>query len=89
MPQSVFHLVSGMTYVDYLQVEADKARLEKSTALLRRAQEVAALPSTRLPRPDVGDFDNECLGQCRLIAFSNDVFRCPHENNGEATHVQT
>ena len=88
MRQSVFHLVSGMTYVDYLQVEADKARLEKSTALLRRAQEVAALPSTRLPRPDVGDFDNECLGQCRLIAFSNDVFRCPHENIGEATHVQ-
>jgi len=35
------------------QVKADKARLEKSTALLRRAQEVAALPSTRLPRPDV------------------------------------
>ena len=88
MPQSVSQLVSGMTYVDYPQVEADKARLEKSTALLRRAQEVAALPSTRLPRPDVGDFDNECLGQCRLIAFSNDVFRCPHENIGEATHVQ-
>ena len=64
MPQSVFHLVSGMTYVDYPQVEADKARLEKSTALLRRAQEVAALPSTRLPRPDVGGFDNECLSQC-------------------------
>merc|ERR1719494_1431739 len=35
------------------QVQADKARLEKSTASLRRAQEVAALPSTRLPRPDV------------------------------------
>ena len=88
MPQSVFHLVSGMTYVDYLQVEADKARLEKSTALLRRAQEVAALPSTRLPRPYVGDFDNERLGQCRLIAFSNDVFRCPHENIAEATHFR-
>ena len=56
--------------VDYPQVEADKARLEKSTASLRRAQEeVAALSSTRLPRPDVGGFDNECLSQCRLIAF--------------------
>ena len=29
----------------------------------------AALSSTRLPRPDVGGFDNECLTQCRLIAF--------------------
>ena len=32
MRQSVFQLVSGMTYVDYLQVEADKARLENPTA---------------------------------------------------------
>ena len=45
--------------VDYPQVDADKARLEKSTASLRRAQEVAALSSTRLPQPDVGSFDNE------------------------------
>ena len=67
MPQSVFHLVSGMTYVDYLQVEADKARLEKSTALLRRAQEVAALPSTRLPRPDVGGFDNKSMSIDRIL----------------------
>ena len=60
----------------------------KPTASLRRAQEVAALSSTRLPRPDVGGFDNKCLSQCRLIAFSNDFFRCPHENIGEATRVQ-
>ena len=46
-------------------MQVDKARLEKSTASLRRAQEVAALSSTRLPRPDVGGFDNKCLSQCR------------------------
>ena len=74
--------------VDYPQVDADKARLEKSTASLRRAQEAAALSSTRLPRPDVGGFDYECLSKCRLIAFSNDYFRCPHEDIGEATLVQ-
>ena len=85
---AVSQLAPWKTYVDYPQVQADKARLEKSTASLRRAQEVAALSSTRLPRPDVGGFDNKCLSHCRLIAFSNDFFRCPHENIGEATRVQ-
>ena len=67
MRQSVFQLVSGMTYVDYLQVEADKARLEKSTASLMRAQEAAALSSTRLPRPDVGGFDNKSMSIDRIL----------------------
>ena len=66
---SVSQLAPWKTYVDYPQVQADKARLEKSTASLKGAQEAAALSSTRLPRPDVGGFDNECLTQCRLIAF--------------------
>ena len=65
----------------FTEVWAERARLER----------IAALSSTRLPRPDVGGFDNKCLtclNQCRLIAFSNDFFRCPHENIGEATRVQ-
>jgi len=35
------------------QVHADQARLEKSTASLRRAQEIAALANSRLPQPPV------------------------------------
>ena len=62
MSQSVSHLVSGMTYVDYPQVEADKVRLEKPTASLRRA-----LCSTRLPRPDVGGFDNKSMSIDRIL----------------------
>ena len=39
----------------YQQVHADQARLEKSTASLRRAKEIAALQnSSRLPPPPVG-----------------------------------
>merc|ERR550519_991007 len=35
------------------QVHADQARLEKSTKYLRRAKEIAALQSSRLPQPPV------------------------------------
>ena len=38
----------------YRQVHADQARLEKSTEYLRRAKEIAALQSSRLPQPPVG-----------------------------------
>ena len=64
---SVSQLAPWKTYVDYPQVEADKARLEKSTASLRRAQEVAALSSTRLPRSDVGGFDNKSMSIDRIL----------------------
>ena len=64
---SVSQLAPWKTYVDYPQVEADKARLEKSTASLRRAQEAAALSSTRLPRPDVGGFDNKSMSIDRIL----------------------
>ena len=64
---SVSQLAPWKTYVDYPQVQADRARLEKSTASLRRAQEVAALSSTRLPRPDVGGFDNKSMSIDRIL----------------------
>ena len=40
-----------------LQVHADQARLEKSTAALREAKETAALALSRLPRLEVSSFD--------------------------------
>merc|ERR1719494_1758280 len=58
------------------QVQADKARLEKSTASLRRAQEAAALSSTRLPRPDVPTRKHRRSNSCSdLRRFQQETMR--------------
>ena len=51
----------------YRQVHADQARLERSTASLRRAKEIAALQSSRLPQPPV-DF-------CILVLSATDCLQ--------------
>ena len=55
----------------YRQVHADQARLEKSTEYLRRAKEIAALQSSRLPQPPVGFlyFGLECHRRKYIIRY--------------------
>jgi len=62
------------------QVEADKARLEKSTASLKRAQEATALSSTRLPRSDLGAHTK--TSEKQLMFRSEDVPTEDYEVSG-------
>ena len=57
---------------DIVKVHADQARLEKSTASLRRAQEIAALANSRLSQPPVsffGSIPRSAFSYCLTVSL--------------------